>query len=263
MGTKKKTPAQIRWDKRKAKVNKARRAKRKAVRMAAAKATLASDPTTLTNKQIVAAVKTVRKSRAKPVARLKTIARKAHKKGKRVVLTVGSNGQGASGGGNSGDAAMVATHENGKWTVESMKQAEFEQSRPNVIKVRALLTTARGKLGVEGAARDLGGIIENAKIEGHQDAHKAADARVRALRSMLDDRIVCAFIARMQAMEASSSNGIPEAVILSGLDVVKIMDALRSAGYSARGRHTNATDTVKDESPMLGRIHGSAVREAS
>lgn len=258
----KKTAAQLRWAKRAAKVNKARRDKRKAIRATKERAQIndmREENKKLLKRRASAAVKSI-SDKLKPGTRLKTLARNAIKKGGKVMVGV-SGGASGSGGGNSGDAAMVATHENGKWTVEGVKHAAFEQSRNNVIKVRALLTTARGKTGVEGAARDLNGIIELAKLEGRSEGRKDAAARMRSMRSMLDARIVCAFMARMTVMESSSSSGIPEAVIVSGLDVVKIMDALRSAGYSARGRHANtATDTAEEDSPMLGRPH---VRNAS
>lgn len=222
MGTKK-TAAQIRWEKRKDKVNKARRAKRRVARLA-------------------------RKNGDQPNPILKP--RKANKAGKRVVV--------ATKLAPSAKAEVIATIRE-DWAKAGGTVAGMASSS-NVIRVKTLLTTARGKLGVEGAARDLEKMLSERYDAGLSNTRYDTEQRIRTQRVMMDDRIVSAFIARMQFTEAATGTGLPEAIVMSGLEVAKIMDALRSAGYSPKGRQRNTSEMATDGEAgpnLMGARHAS------
>jgi hypothetical protein len=232
MGTKK-TAAQIRWEKRKDKVNKARRAKRKAARIEAAKAVLKSDPTTLTNKQIVAAAKAVRGSR--------NTAKKSA--GRRLIDS----------------AKEAAKHDDAIDALGIIAGGNVAPDNPDTRRAKEWAALGRKKGGIEKVAAEIAQMMQYSYASGRASGESGVDAKMRGARNMIDGRIVSAFIARMKLMEAQSSTGLPAALVVSGLEVVKVLDALVSAGYSATGRMRIGS---AETDPEMGKAH-SEVRFAS
>lgn len=219
MSTTKKTPTQLRWAKRKDKVNKARRAKRKAAR--AIREAAWPKPTT------------------RP--------RKARSDDK---ILFGLDR--AAAGNTTVNARMV----DGKVMVESVERTP-PADNPDTIRAKAWASLGRKKGGIEKVAAEIAEIREYSYGSGRASGEGGKEQAIRASHAMMDERIISAFIARMQIVESSSGIGIPPAVVISGLECAKIIDALRSAGYSAASRQRRST-----AADMMGKAH-SEVRQAS
>lgn len=140
------------------------------------------------------------------------------------------------------DAAL-----NQNWNMKSAREAYVEGQwgevkaagvDPDEIEARAIIITGRKKNGVKNVKDRIADIRRSAKLSATAEANSGVEAKMRGARSMMEDRIISAFMARVELTELSS-NGIPPAIVVSGLEVAKVVDALRSAGYSSQGRHGN------------------------
>ncbi len=220
MVTTKKTPAQLRWEKRKAKVNKARRNKRKAARLAREKTMVGVEAANIRANRIIAPnTRTARLVAAKKADTDATLNKALY-----------------------GDSNAAPALDN-----------------PDTIRAKAWASLGRKKGGIEKVANEVTRMIADARVEGGAAALANVSTRERHTRAINDERIVSAFIARMQVAEAALGTGLPPAIVISGLECAKIVDALRSAGYSNTSRHRNSPADIEK---MMGKAH-SEVRYAT
>jgi hypothetical protein len=78
-------------------------------------------------------------------------------------------------------------------------------------------------------------IAANAKYEAKkeaQDEHRKAIIRNNEQHHI---NAVCAFIAELEGLSRENGGPMPQAVVLSGYTVARVIDALKKAGYSAEG----------------------------
>lgn len=95
---------------------------------------------------------------------------------------------------------------------------------------------ARQKGGVDAIQQILSTIEDQARYEGG----RAAEDRVQKVAQVSNEQwrknIVTGFMARMQGLEQMSRNGLPDVVIIDGVTLARVVDALAAAGYSASGK---------------------------
>ena len=103
-----------------------------------------------------------------------------------------------------------------------------------------IMALARKKGGKDEAQNLITSAISTARAEGQRIAAQGErQARVE-LERIMDERIVCAFLAEANATAERFYGRFPPDMIsnVSGLTLSKIIDALYRAGYTARGRRS-------------------------
>lgn len=122
------------------------------------------------------------------------------------------------------------------------------------IEARAFVVTARKKDGVKNVKDRIMAIRREGFERGLARARDGIEARLRGTIEQSNIRVIEAFLARMQLMESASSTGLPDAVILSGYEVARIIDALRAAGYNGRSRYRNVRGDSGGDA-VIGKAH--------
>jgi len=125
---------------------------------------------------------------------------------------------------------------------------------PAEIEARAFIVTGRKKDGVKNVKDRIMAIRREGFERGLARARNGIEARLRGTIEQSNIRVIEAFLARMQLMESASSTGLPDAVILSGYEVARIIDALRAAGYNGRSRYRNVRGDSGGDA-VIGKAH--------
>lgn len=92
------------------------------------------------------------------------------------------------------------------------------------------------KGGFDEAKGKLMMLLATSKYEGQVDADSAALKRLQEVQNRIDERIVCGFIAEVDACQ-QQYRGLPPDMIwnLNSFTLIKIIDALNTAGYRGNG----------------------------
>lgn len=100
---------------------------------------------------------------------------------------------------------------------------------------------ARKKGGTDAIQNELAALAASSKYEGSVETDKNATKRLIETQQILADRVVCGFIAEVDHA-INFHRGLPPGMtwLLNSFTVVKIVDALNKAGYSATGRSDKA-----------------------
>lgn len=102
-----------------------------------------------------------------------------------------------------------------------------------------LVKLSRKKGGTDTIQFELSALAASSKYEGCVETDKAATKRLIEVQQILADRVICGFIAEVEASTAQY-HGLPPAMTfnVSSFLVVKIIDALNKAGYHGSGMNT-------------------------
>jgi uncharacterized protein YdbL (DUF1318 family) len=151
---------------------------------------------------------------------------------------------------------------------QALNEAMFgEQIKPTLIgvvdtdaEIADIIAAARRDGAQEVILNRLLALQGVAKYEGQKQADDQATKRLIEVQKRTDERIVCGFIAEVEAA-IQLHRGLPTDQVwsLNSLLVVKITDALNRAGYSAKG-YDNFARVRENREALMGKAHADVNR---
>jgi len=103
-------------------------------------------------------------------------------------------------------------------------------------KANELAKIARKKGGVDAIQAQLRMLEAEARHQAACDANARVQKVAQEANERWRENIVTGFMARMAGLERMHRNGLPDAIVVDGVTLARVCDALAAAGYSATGK---------------------------
>ena len=145
--------------------------------------------------------------------------------------------------------------ENGGWRAvdnaaraaspDAMPLAQLQQERPGkgeivggelARKAEEIAKLARKKGGIDAIQKALEALAFNRRHEATREMTERMNTVAKDSNKRWGDAIVTGFMARCLGMEAANGRGLPDYVVVDGVTLARVVDALTDAGYTAQGK---------------------------